>query len=186
MTPDRNPDIADVDIVKRVVQGETELFRHIVTRYQRRVIAMGMRFLHNREASEDYAQEVFIRVYRNLHTFRGESRFYSWLMRIAYHMAIDASASRKRTDSLGDFEPQDGADTPEQQLLRRQAAGAIRDAMKELSPYHAVCIDLYFFFDLRYEEISNMTGYPLNTVKSHVRRAKVKLRQILDDSVSEV
>jgi RNA polymerase sigma-70 factor (ECF subfamily) len=173
----------DVEIIGRIRNGDVEAFRHIVERYQGAVFSMGLRFLRNREAAEDYAQEVFLRIFRSLSTYRGEARFYSWLMRVAYHMAIDVAGSRKRDASLGDIDLVDRSRTPEEQLLYRQTAAAVRGAVAELPPHHAVCLDLYFFFDLRYEEISTMTGFPLNTIKSHIRRAKARLRKTLSDSV---
>ncbi|HUX11729.1 MAG TPA: sigma-70 family RNA polymerase sigma factor [Spirochaetia bacterium] len=175
-------DVPEQEIIRRVTAGDTEAFRYIVERYQGPVFAMGLRFLRNREAAEDYAQEVFLRAFRSLHTYRGDARFYSWLMRVAYHMAIDASNGRKRDQSLGDLEPVDRARTPEEQFLFRQTAASVREAMRKLPPHHAVCLDFYFFFDLRYEEISAMTGFPLNTIKSHIRRAKSHLRKSLGDS----
>jgi RNA polymerase sigma-70 factor, ECF subfamily len=176
-------EIPDNQLIAQITGGDTEAFRHIVERYQAPVFAMGLRFLRNREAAEDYAQEVFLRAFRSLGTYRGEARFYSWLMRVAYHMAIDASGGRRRDQSLGDAEIVDHSRTPEQQLLYVQTAEAVREAMRDLPPHHAVCIDLYFFFDLRYEEISTMTGFPMNTIKSHIRRAKAKLRRSLGETI---
>ncbi len=178
------PDVSELEIIRRISAGDTDAFRHIVERYQGPVFAMGLRFLRNREAAEDYGQEVFLRAFRSLHTYRGEARFYSWLMRVAYHMAIDASSGRRRDQSLGDIDLVDRSRTPEEQLLFRQTAASVREAMKELPPHHAVCLDLYFFFDLRYEEISTMTGFPLNTIKSHIRRAKSHLRKTLGDAAN--
>ncbi|WP_455382057.1 RNA polymerase sigma factor [Salinispira pacifica] len=177
------PEVTESDIVRRVIDGDSDAFRHIVERYQAPVLALGLRFLRNREAAEDYAQEVFLRVFRSLHTYRGEARFYSWLMRVAYNMAVDVSGSSRRDHSLGEMDITDPARTPEEQLLYRQTAAAVREAMTELPPYHAVCLDLYFFFDLRYEEISSMTGFPLNTIKSHIRRAKTRLRRTLGETL---
>ena len=185
MSPIRDSEDQDITVVRRVLDGDTEAFRVLVERHQSRVLGMGMRFLRNRESAEDYSQEVFLRVYRSLPTFRGESRFYSWLMRIAYHMAIDANSSVRRVESLGEIEPVDAGRTPEEQLLYLRTREAVQHAMKELPSYHAVCIELYFFFDLKYEEISAMTGFPVNTIKSHVRRAKIRLRETLADSVTE-
>lgn len=174
--------VTDSQLVAQVTSGDIDAFSHIVDRYQAPVLAMGLRFLRNREAAEDYAQEVFLRAFRSLGTYRGEARFYSWLMRVAYHMAIDANGARRRDQSLGEVEIADSSRTPEQQLLYRQTAEAVREAIRELPAHHAVCIDLYFFFDLRYEEISTMTGFPMNTIKSHIRRAKAKLRMSLGDA----
>ena len=165
-------------LVEQILSGEKELFRLLIQQYQQKVHAMGMSFFHNEEDAADFTQDVFVRCYRSLASFRGQSRFSTWLYRIAYNTAVNKINRRKEYHSLAD-EPltEEG---PEQQLLRHAASEAVRSAIAELPEKYRVCVDLYFFYDCSIKEIEVITGFPENTVKSHVFRAKKLLREKLD------
>jgi len=173
-------EVNDTAIVEGVLVGEKELFRLLVKRYQQKVHAMGLSFFHNKEDADDFTQDVFIRSYRSLVTFRGQSRFSTWLYRIAYNTAINAINRRKEYHSLAE-EPitEEG---PEQHALENAAKEAVRFAVAELPEKYRVCVDLCFFYGCSVKEITDITGFPENTVKSHVFRAKKILRERLHDA----
>jgi len=166
-------------LVEQILSGEKDLFRVLIRQYQRKVHAMGMSFFHNREDAADFTQDVFLRSYRNLASFRGQARFSTWLYRVAYNTAVNSINRRREYQSLSE-EPltEDG---PEQQWLRLTAARAVRSAVAELPEKYRVCVDLYFFYDCSIKEIERITGFPENTVKSHVFRAKKILREKLNE-----
>ena len=166
-------------LVEQILSGEKELFRLLIQQYQQKVHAMGMSFFHNEEDAADFTQDVFIRCYRSLASFRGYSRFSTWLYRIAYNTAINNINRRKEYHSLAE-DPLTEED-PEQQLLRIAASQAVRTAVEQLPEKYRICIDLYFFYDCSIKEVEVITGFPENTVKSHVYRAKKLLREKLDD-----
>ena len=169
-------DDEDKLIAAQVVSGQKELFRLLIKRHERAVYGMGMSFLRNAEDASDFAQEVFIKVYQNLAGFEGRSRFSTWLYKIAYNTAVNNVTRRKEYCSLAEEETAVDKDSPERKLLRNAARDAVLEAVKELPERFRICIDLFFFYDRSYNEIEGITGFPVNTIKSHVFRAKKILR----------
>ena len=168
-------------MVKKSCNGNHNAFKTLVSLYEKRVRVLGLSFFHNAADTDDFVQEVFIKAYVKLPSFHFKARFSTWLMRIAYNTAINAVNRRK--DYLPLFETteiSDNAYGPEEKALRNALTESVRAAVKELPHRFAVCLDLYFFYDFPYNEISAITGHPVNTVKSHIFRAKKILKQKLE------
>ena len=174
-------DDEDQLIVAQIISGQKELFRLLIKRYERPVYGMGISFLRNAEDASDFTQEVFLKVFRNLSRFEGRSRFSTWLYKIAYNTAMNSIKRKKDYHSLVEDEIEGGNDTPEGNLLKGLAREAVLEAVTELPERFRICMDLYFFYDRSYNEIEAITGYPVNTIKSHVFRAKKILRERLED-----
>jgi RNA polymerase sigma-70 factor (ECF subfamily) len=172
-------DADDRFIAGRVAAGERELFRYLVTRHQKAVYSMGRSFFRNHEDISDFVQEVFLKVYRSLSRFEGRSRFSTWLYSIAYNTAVNEAARRKEYRSLAEEDLVADWDTPERKLIRDTARDAVLTALEELPDRYRICVDMYFFYDRSYQEIGTITGFPVNTIKSHVFRAKKLLREKL-------
>jgi RNA polymerase sigma-70 factor (ECF subfamily) len=164
-------------LVAQILSGQKDLFRLLVRRYQQKVHAMGLSFFRNREDAADFTQDVFLKSYRNLVSFKGQSRFSTWLYRIAYNTAVNSVNRRKEYLSLAE-EPE-GEGNPELNVLREAARTAVKEALAELPEKYRICMDLYFFYDRSVREIGEITGFLENTVKSHVFRAKKLLREKL-------
>jgi len=176
-------DFNDQLVVSQVVSGQKDLFRLLVRRHEKAVYGMGMSFFRNQDDASDFTQEVFLKVYRNLSFFEGRSRFSTWLYKIAYNTAINEVNRRKEYLSLADEDMNKLVctdDTPEKTVLRNAARKAVQEAIKELPERFAMCVDLFFFYDRSHQEIEDITGIPVNTVKSHVFRAKILLREKLE------
>ena len=170
-------------VVSQIISGQKELFRLLVQRYERAVYGMGLSFFRNKEDASDFVQEVFLKVYRSLSAFEGRSRFSTWLYKIAYNTAINGVNRRKEYQSFaeGDADKLISEDNdPEQVLLHNTAKKAVQAALEDLPERFRVCIDLFFFFDRSYQEIEEITGIPVNTIKSHVFRSKKILREKLE------
>ncbi|MDR1839672.1 MAG: sigma-70 family RNA polymerase sigma factor [Treponema sp.] len=175
-------DFNDRLIVSQIVSGQKDLFRLLVRQYERAVYGMGLSFFRNSEDASDFTQEVFLKTYRNLSRFEGRSRFSTWLYKIAYNTAINEVNRRKEYQSLAEEDLNrlvNTNETPERIAFRNAAREAVQEAIKELPERFSVCIDLFFFYDRSYQEIETITGIPVNTVKSHVFRAKILLREKL-------
>src|SRR5574344_457926 len=172
----------DNDLVKETLEGKESSFAKLMSLYKKRVEAIGMGFFRNLTDTEDFVQDVFLKAYKNLASFRGESLFSTWLTRIAYTTAINMKNRRKEYEPITDetLIPAPG-ETPEESEIRRITVEAVHEAVKELPERYAECLDLYFFYDTAYEEISVITGLPVNTIKSHIFRAKKILRTKLKD-----
>jgi RNA polymerase sigma-70 factor, ECF subfamily len=173
--------IDDGIIVERVVAGDTELFRTLVERHQRAVYGLGLSFFRNTEDAADFTQDVFLKAFRSLASFQGRSRFSTWLYRIAYNAAVNNLKRRKEYRSLAEDAEIPDFDGPERRTLRAFARDAVSGAVAELPERYRICVDLYFFYDRSYPEIEAVTGFPVNTIKSHVFRAKKLLRERLRD-----
>jgi RNA polymerase sigma-70 factor (ECF subfamily) len=179
----------DEMLVSQVLAGQTEQFRVLVKRHQKAVYGLGYSFLRNAEDTADFVQEVFLKAYRNLGLFEGRSRFSTWLYKIAYNTAINQVQRRKPSadyQSLADAEgpvPKALAneESPEREVMRKTLRDAVREAVKELPERFRVCIDLFYFYDRSYQEIERITGIALNTIKSHVFRAKKLLKEKLKE-----
>jgi RNA polymerase sigma-70 factor (ECF subfamily) len=182
-TGDAGSDFNDQLIVSQIAAGQKDLFRLLVRQHEKAVYGMGLNFLRNPEDASDFTQEVFLKAYRSLSGFEGRSRFSTWLYKIAYNTAVNEVNRRKEYHSLAEEDADKFAisgDTPERAALRSAAKEAVQAAVKELPERFRVCVDLFFFYDRSFKEIEAITGIPVNTIKSHVHRAKIILREKLE------
>ncbi|HZK19694.1 MAG TPA: sigma-70 family RNA polymerase sigma factor [Treponemataceae bacterium] len=174
-------------MVKRVLEHDNAAFAQLISLYERKVRAMGYSFFKNTTDTDDFVQDVFLRVYAKLSTFRGEAQFSTWLIRIAYNIAINSKNRRKEYASLAeDFDLIDKDYTPEERQLRTLTAATVREAIATLPENYGICIDMYFFYDFAYNEISVITGLPINTIKSNVFRAKKILKEKLEKLLGDI
>jgi len=171
----------DEAIIAQVLDGDVEAFAELVRRHRDSVYRVGLSWFHRHEEAEDLVQEVFVKAYTKLASFRGASRFSTWLLRIAYNTAISGRERRKTPEEFDGESYVDPREGVEAGVVAGESARELREALAELSPDQALCVDLCFFQDLSYVEIAEVTGYPVNTIKSHVFRAKRALREKLRD-----
>lgn len=178
-------DEPDHAIVSRVLEGETNAYRLLVERYQRPIFRLGTRFHRSTEDAQDYVQEVFLKAFERLRQYRRSGRFYSWLMRIAFNHGMDRVAKKQLPRFTQEIDLLDQRPNPETMALRQLAYRELQRAVAELPAAAAACIELFFFFGLTHKEVSRTTGIPVNTVKSHVLRAKLRLRVRLEGTIAE-
>ncbi len=180
MTRDQEP-LSDAGLIARVMtQGDQHAFRQLVLRYQSPVRRWARRLCNGDEAAaDDLAQEVFIKVYRSLDTYRGQARFSTWLYRIAFNLA--ASQKRLARERWIHVDLEDAADEVDA-LRSHSGAGAVeakRDleaAMARLSQPQQWALRLSLEEELTHEEVAEVMGIPLGTVKTHLLRGKQALR----------
>ena len=189
---------ADAVLVERAKAGDRTAFEMLVVKYQRRIERLIGRMVRDVDIVPDIAQETFIRAYRALPQFRGESAFYTWLYRIAVNTAkktlmemkrypiVTESARAGRDDderSPPDTEPSDSA-TPDAVLASKQIAAAVNFAVEALSEELRQAITLREIEGLSYEEIAALMNCPIGTVRSRIFRAReaiaARLRPLLD------
>ena len=172
----------DKKLIKEILSGNKDAFSTLIDSYKKRITAMGISFFRNDVDVEDFTQEVFIKAYTNLSSFRGDSLFSTWLTRIAYTTALNSVSRNKQYESIADETLIPALnDTPEDCAIKKATRQAVKEAVTSLPEKYAVCIDLYFFYDAQYEEIARITDLPVNTIKSHIFRAKKILKQKLED-----
>ena len=173
----------DQALVERVQQGDKRAFDVLVQKYQHRVIKLIARFVRNSDDVQDVAQEAFIKAYRALKNFRGDSAFYTWMYRIAINTAKNhlVASSRRATDSAvdaQDAEQYDSGDwlreyaTPERELLAGEMKGVILNTISDLPDDLKEAITLREMENLSYEEIADVMDCPIGTVRSRIFRAR--------------
>ncbi len=191
---------ADALLVERVKRGDVRAFEMLVVKYRRRIERLIGRMVRDTDLVQDIAQETFIRAYRALPQFRGESAFYTWLYRIAVNAAKKAlmdlkrdplitetalSSSRDEDDETSRVEnEQTDGETPDSLLASRQVAQAVNAAIEALSEDLRQAITLREIEGLSYEEIAEVMNCPIGTVRSRIFRAReaisLRLRPLLD------
>jgi RNA polymerase sigma-70 factor, ECF subfamily len=198
-----NPDV-DAPLIERVKQGDARAFEMLVVKYQRRIERLIGRMVRDVDLVPDIAQETFIRAYRALPQFRGDSAFYTWLYRIAVNTAKKALmelkrdplvtetalASREEDDETSRVENElsDG-ETPESIMASRQIAATVNAAIDALSEDLRQAITLREIEGLSYDEIAEVMNCPIGTVRSRIFRAReaiaLRLRPVLDARIGE-
>ncbi len=181
---------SDLLLVQRVQKGEKGAFDLLVRKYQHKIFALVSRFVRNPQEAEDVAQEAFLKAYRALPNFRGESAFYTWLYRIAVNTAKNHLVAQSRQVVLADVDSEDaeqfaGADglreydTPEGLLLGRELAEHIDAALSALPEDLRMAVTLREFEGLSYDEIAQAMDCPVGTVRSRIFRAREAIGKAL-------
>lgn len=179
MSPIRAQDLSDEEAIALVLDGDREAFAVLVRRHKPKVLRLGMSFFHDEDEAQDFAQDVFVKAYTALASFKGRSSFSTWLLRIAYNTAVNAKERKREVLPLDPDDELPGAPGVDVSQAEEEEAAAVREAMAGLPPRQALCVELFFYYNLKYAEISEITGFPVNTIKSHVFRAKKTLREQL-------
>jgi RNA polymerase sigma-70 factor, ECF subfamily len=189
--PSELREATDQEVVALAKQGSELAFRELIRRYERPVFSLIFRMVRNRELAEDLSQETFIKVLNAVHTYRPEFKFSSWVFKIANNAAIDHLRKRE-LDTLS-LEGSPHAETPEmieatalqlgdrgetqlEEVENRELGRSIEAAIDKLRPEYRSCILLRHVEGRTYEEIAEILGLPLGTVKTYIHRARNELR----------
>jgi RNA polymerase sigma-70 factor (ECF subfamily) len=177
---------ADADLVRRAIRGRDDSFEELVRRYQRPIVSYVYRMTGDYEAALDLTQEVFIKVYNSLARYRPEYKFSTWIYRIAHNTAIDHLRRQSTREQELTAPAADGgtyerpiasqAPDPEQLSERAERRAEIEDVVQNLPAAYRELIVLRHAHDLSYDEIAEVTGLPLGTVKNRIFRAREAMR----------
>lgn len=177
---------SDRELVATAVSGVEGSFEELVRRYQRPISAYVYRMVGNYESALDLTQEIFIKVYSSLRRYREEFKFSTWIYKIAHNSAVDhlrRNATREQSLVVGpegdqfDLPVESTRLTPEQESERKERRGEIESVVRTLPANYRELIILRHSQDLSYEEIVDVTGLPLGTVKNRLFRAREMMRQ---------
>jgi RNA polymerase sigma-70 factor, ECF subfamily len=187
-------DASDLSLIRRVQRGDRSAFDVLVLKYQHKVVKLVMRYVRNAAEAEDIAQDAFIKAYRALPQFRGDSAFYTWLYRIAINTAKNAVVARSRnpvdfdldmTNAEESYEMQGrlkDSETPEALVLTDEIRTVVNAAIANLPEDLRAAIVLRELEGLSYEEIAVTMDCPVGTVRSRIFRA----REAIDGRLREV
>lgn len=182
MDADQAPD-SDKQLVERVQKGDKRAFDLLVLKYQYKVHAIVSRFIRDFDEVNDVVQEAFIKAYRAIGNFRGDSQFYTWLYRIAVNTAKNYLVARNRRPPSSDVDVDDAefysgsdmlkdVDSPENLLYRDELQKVVSDAIDGLPEDLRTAVTLREFDGLSYEEIATVMNCPVGTVRSRIFRAR--------------
>ncbi len=190
----------DLSLVSRARAGDSDAFRALVVRYQRKVYALALGIVKDPDLAWDVAQEAFVRVHGSLRGFEGKAAFSTWLFRIATHLAID-SVRRERTSRKDDVDEVNEAhvaeagegilstplgNDPRENALRRELAGKIQEALETLPEKHRTILVLREVEGLSYEELAERLGIHKGTVMSRLFHARKKMQAALREYAGDL
>jgi len=172
-----------IRLVEKILAGETSAFEELVKEHQRLVGHIVFRMVPNRGDREDICQEVFMKVYKNLSRFRGESKLSTWIAKIAYNRCFDYLGTKKIPVVNESFDdtiaiPDDNS-TPDRDAELSDISIRLRSEIEDLPPQSRVIITLYHLDELSYAEIGQILKLPEGTVKSHLFRSRKLLKRRL-------
>ncbi|MGR8932261.1 MAG: RNA polymerase sigma factor RpoE [Gammaproteobacteria bacterium] len=181
----------DQDLVRRVQLGDKSAFDLLVVKYQHKIVHLVNRYVKDSSEAQDVAQDTFIKAYKALGDFRGDSAFYTWLYRIAINTAKNYLLSRSRRYSDHEVDMQDAEqvenapqlkdiETPEHYLMNAQIIEVIKSAIEKLPEEMRIAITLREFEGMSYEEIAEAMDCPIGTVRSRIFRA----REAIDEKLT--
>ncbi|HSQ58036.1 MAG TPA: sigma-70 family RNA polymerase sigma factor [Gemmata sp.] len=178
----------DRKLIEDCLGGSRDAFGELVCRYQGRLYNAAIRLLDNAEDAADVVQESFLNAFQALSSFKGDSEFFTWLYRIAFNTAISLKRRRRATVSLdqrtaeGGLEPDDASEyiRPGAGLERTEEERQLQDAINRLSQEHREVIVLKEIEGLKYEQIADILGVPIGTIRSRLHRARLELRDLLN------
>ena len=185
-------EVTDKQLVARVQKGDSRAFDMLVMKYQHRIMGLISRYVHDADEVQDVAQEAFIKAYKALPRFRGDSQFYTWLYRIAVNTAKNHLVSRSRRPPGSDVEVEDaehfeggGAlrdiESPENARFGAELKAVVEDAISDLPDDLRAAVTLREFDGLSYEDIAEIMDCPVGTVRSRIFRA----REAIDNKVKD-
>ena len=189
---------ADITLVRRAKRGDYGAFDLLVLKYQSKVISLARKFIKDTHLAEDIAQEAFVKAYKSLKSFREESAFYTWLYRITANTAKNYLKSKKRkkeyseselfsvdTENLDIFDIP-GGDSPEEILAANNLRDVILESLSNLPEDIRTAVSLREFEGLTYEEISEVIGCPIGTVRSRTFRGREEIQEKIAPLLSDL
>ena len=176
----------DKEIIQKVLDGDVQTFAHLIDRHKAKAMTLAVRLLKNREDAEEALQDSFVRMYRSLSSFEWKSSFSTWFYRIVYNTCATAAGKKNRIHPLSiDVEDEDGLRTeiatdelqPDIRLESDEFSKIVNEEVEKLPVVYGSTFTLFVIQDMSYEEIVQVTGWPLGTIKARLFRARAMLRE---------
>jgi RNA polymerase sigma factor (sigma-70 family) len=176
----------DQILINQILEGNSSAFTELVNRYKDLVFTLALRMLKNREEAEEVSQDTFIKTYRSIHKFKGDSKFSTWIYKVAYNSCLDQIKKNKKY--LNDVEINEFTehqvktmDNAFDVLVEEERNQLIRDCLHLLPSDDSFLLTLYYFEEQTLDEIANVVGLTSNNVKVKLFRSRKKLTSILKE-----
>ena len=176
----------EMQLLEQAKAGNLRAFEELVSSYEKKIYNYCLRMTNSREDAEDLTQEVFVRVYKNIKSFKGGSQLSTWIYRIAHNICIDRYRKSKASvvslnqpkgeDDEREIDLPSGSPSPEEHVIRSEQQKLLLNCISRLKPEYQTVIILRDIQHFSYEEIAGILNLPLGTVKSHINRARAALR----------
>jgi len=178
----------DQDLITKILDGETNAFTVLVNRYKDLVFSLALKMLKNRDEAEEVSQDAFIKVYKSLSKFKGDSKFSTWIYKVTYNSCLDRLKQYKKNYAnvaIDEFTENQikTIDNAFDTMVQQERKQAIKDCLNELPNDDNVLLTLYYFEELSLEEISKIIGITANNVKVKLFRSRKKLASILKEKL---
>ena len=180
--------INDQSYIDRIRDGDTNAFGKLVDRYKDLVFTLCLRMTGNREEAEEVAQDTFLKAYRSLGKFKGESKFSTWIYRIAYNASLDRLKKNKHRHRISSIDEKEHYDigfieSGYDAMDKKARTEAIRSCLEKLPGDAGFILTLYYYEELSLKEIEEITGDSLNNIKVKLFRARKKLMNLMQQNV---
>ena len=178
----------DLRLIRECREGNTAAFGVLVSRYQDRLFNTVLRLVTNAEDARDVVQEAFLHAYQSLHSFKGDSLFFTWLYRIAVNTAISMKRKQKPTlriqpggDDKNAIDPLDSSESnrPGHAIEMAEEERWVHEALAKLSAEHRAVLVMKDMDGMKYEEMADILGVPVGTIRSRLHRARLEMRDLL-------
>lgn len=182
---------AEEELIQQALAGHSHAYGQLVERYQDRLYSAMLHVVGSHDEAEDVVQDSFVQAYVKLNTFQGNSRFFTWLYRIAFNNALSRRRRRRADMSIEQSrevtggEPEDRQEAPDEPLLRNERITMVKAAMARLTEEHRHILVLREMQDMAYEDIAEILSINIGTVRSRLSRARNQLHDILKEMMGE-
>ncbi|MCA6078739.1 RNA polymerase sigma factor [Fulvivirga sedimenti] len=168
-------------LIERTLKGDMQAFRWLITRNQHLVSRVVGRIIQNEDEMEEVCQDVFLKAYDKLATFRGVSKFSTWLVSIAYHMSLNHAKKKKRPQvSIDEVHSRGATERGADDVMELDdLKTTLENALRKLPEAQRNVITLFHLEEMTYEEVAEITGMPIGTVKNYLFRGRNQLKEIL-------
>lgn len=178
----------EIMLLKKAIDGDTEAFELLISRHQKYIYNIALKYMKDPDDAYDISQEVLIKIFKNIEKFNMNSKFSTWIYRIAVNTCKDALRKKKEdVISINDEKSyvdavEDNREAPERKLYKKEINQSIANALDELSVTYKEAIVLCDINGFSYQEIANILEIPVGTVRSRINRGRKKLRKILENT----
>lgn len=175
--------MTEQELIQKILKGNTHAFENVVNANKTMVYSIALRLSKSREEAEELAQDVFMRVYENLHTFQGQSALKTWIYKIAFNWCMNKTKTKRHHESVSyetQFQLSDFTLNAYEQLAQAEMQEALKEALHKLDQVDSIIVTLFYLEEMSIDEISEVLSFSKSNIKVKLFRARKKLKEIID------